>query len=77
MHMHVVGRGRPTWLHLHAGMQQPVHVHHPDFFVFLPFLRKNLTIRPLLERIQKMDPKLGAVPRGAEVTRLGAVDLGA
>jgi hypothetical protein len=49
----------------------------PTFLFFWPFLRKNLTIRPLLERIQKMDPKLGAVPRGAEVTRLGAADLGA
>jgi hypothetical protein len=48
------------------------------FFVFFwPFLRKNLTNAPLLERFQKMDPQLGAVPRGAEVTRLGAVDLGA
>jgi hypothetical protein len=48
-----------------------------DFFAFWPFLRKNRTIRPMLERIRKMDPQLGAVPRGAEVTRLGAVDLGA
>jgi hypothetical protein len=47
------------------------------FCFFWPFLRKNLTNAPLLERFQKMDPQLGAVPRGAEVTRLGAVDLGA
>jgi hypothetical protein len=48
-----------------------------DFFVFWPFLRKNLTNAPLLERFQKMDPQLGAMDSGAEVRRLGATDHGA
>jgi hypothetical protein len=31
----------------------------------------------LLKRFQKMDPDLGAMDHGAEVTRLGAMNLGA
>jgi hypothetical protein len=30
-----------------------------------------------LERFQKIDLELGAVDRGVEITRLGAMDLGA
>jgi hypothetical protein len=56
-----------------------LHVGDTDFFVFffLPFLRKNLTNAPLMERFQKMDPQLGAMDSGAEVRRLGATDHGA
>jgi hypothetical protein len=46
-------------------------------FFFLPFLRKNLTNAPLLERFQKMDPQLGVMDSGAEVRRIGATDHGA
>jgi hypothetical protein len=35
------------------------------------------TRRPFSERFQKMDPELGAVDHGAEVTCLGATDHGA
>jgi hypothetical protein len=50
----------------------------PTFFLFFwPFLRKNLTNAPLLERFQKMDPQLGAMDSGAELRRLGATDHGA
>jgi hypothetical protein len=49
----------------------------PTFLFFLPFLRKNLTNAPLLEKFQKMDPQLGAMDSGAEVRRLGATDHGA
>jgi hypothetical protein len=48
-----------------------------DFFVILAFFEKNLTNAPLLERFQKMDPDLGAMDYGAELTCHGALDLGA
>jgi hypothetical protein len=35
------------------------------------------TSRPFSERFQNMDPELGAVDHGAEVTCLGATDHGA
>jgi hypothetical protein len=47
-----------------------------DFF-FLPFCRKNFTNAPILKRFQKVDPELGAVDHGAELTHLGATHLGA
>jgi hypothetical protein len=37
-------------------------------FCFLTLFRKIFTSRPFLERFQKMDPELGAVDHGAEVT---------
>jgi hypothetical protein len=46
-------------------------------FHFLAFLRKIFTSRPFLERFQKMDPGLGAVDHGAELTCLGTTDHGA
>jgi hypothetical protein len=49
----------------------------PIFFAFWPFFEKNITITPLLERFQKMDPDLGAMDCGAELTRHSALDLGA
>jgi hypothetical protein len=49
----------------------------PSFLFFWPFFEKNLTNVPLLERFQKMDPDLGVMDRGAELTRHGAMDHGA
>jgi hypothetical protein len=46
------------------------------FLLFSPF-SKDFTNRPFLERFQKMDPELGAVGHGAELTCLGATDHGA
>jgi hypothetical protein len=46
-------------------------------FCFLDFFEKNLTNTPFLERFQKMDLDLGAMDCSAEITRLGALDLGA
>jgi hypothetical protein len=80
------GRGRPapsaaglgsSTVRLDSSAVGPGARGPADFFVFWPFLRKNLTIRPLLERIQKMDPQLGAMDSGAEVRRIGATDHGA
>jgi hypothetical protein len=48
----------------------------PTFLLFSLF-RKIFTSRPFLERFQKMDPELGAVDHGAELTCLGATDHGA
>jgi hypothetical protein len=42
------------------------------FYAFWSFLRKIFTITPFLIWIQKMDPYLGAIIIGAEITRLGA-----
>jgi hypothetical protein len=47
------------------------------FYFFKPFLRKIFTSRPFLERFKKMDPELGAVDHGADLTCLGATDHGA
>jgi hypothetical protein len=59
-----------------TGREWPVVV-GADFFVFWPFFEKNLTNAPLLERFQNMDPDLGAMDCGAELTRHGALDQGA
>jgi hypothetical protein len=48
----------------------------PTFLFFWP-LKKNLTNVSLLERFQKMDPDLGAMDCGAELTRHGAMYHGA
>jgi hypothetical protein len=52
-------------------------VRGPTFLFFWPFFEKNLTNAPLLERFQKMDPDLGAMDYGAELTRHDALDQGA
>jgi hypothetical protein len=44
----------------------------PSFLFFFAFFRKKFTNAPLLERFQKMDPDLGAMDCGAELTRHGA-----
>ena len=46
-----------------------------DFFVFLPFSRKILTYTPLTEIFKKMDPELGAMVAGAELTCLGVREV--
>jgi hypothetical protein len=46
-------------------------------FNFLALLRKIFISSSFLERFQKMDPELGAVDHGAELTCLGATDHGA
>ena len=61
-------------------IQQPVYVHvvvTPEFFIIWSFFLKFLTNIPLAERIQKMDPSLGAIDAGASVSGaelLGTVD---
>jgi hypothetical protein len=46
----------------------------PVFFCFLAFLRKIFTSNLFWKDFKKMDPELGAVDHGAEVTCLGATD---
>ena len=46
------------------------------FFVFWPFFRKKFTFRSLEDLILFLDPLLGAIGRGAEVTLLGAIGYG-
>jgi hypothetical protein len=42
------------------------------FFAFWPFWGKFFTSKPFSILIQKMDPYLGAITIGVDVTRLGA-----
>jgi hypothetical protein len=45
----------------------------PEFFIFEPFFRKIFTSRLLDVLFSFLDPELGAVMHGAEVTRLGTM----
>jgi hypothetical protein len=49
----------------------------PIFFAFQPIFRKIYTFRPPDDKIADLDPKLGAMDRGAKCTRLGAIVYGA
>ena len=49
----------------------------PYFLYFNPFSQKNFTYRLFSELFMKMNPGVGAVVHGAELTRLGATDHGA
>jgi hypothetical protein len=48
----------------------------PIFFI-LALFRKNFMFRPLEDLIPFLDPLLGVIACGAEVTRLGATGCGA
>jgi hypothetical protein len=65
--------GRPWSSHPSRREQRPTF-----FFVFfcLFSIEKILTNAPLLEKFQKIDPDLGAMDCGAELTRHGAMDHG-
>jgi hypothetical protein len=47
-----------------------------DFLFFSPFLGQKITIRPPKNLYAFLDPKLGAMRCGTELTRLGATGFG-
>ena len=48
-----------------------------NFFIFSLFFEKKFTNMPLEVCFQNLDPLLGAIDGGAEVTCLSAIDFGA
>ena len=63
----------PPFKHLHQHKIMNVGV---PFFCNLAPLSKNFTFRPLNDLMSFLDPLLGAISHGAEVTRLGAIAYG-
>jgi hypothetical protein len=48
-----------------------------DCFAFWPFLWNKITFGPLKNLMSFLDPLLGAIAYGAEVTQLDAISYGA
>jgi hypothetical protein len=48
-----------------------------EFFAFWHFFRKKFTFGPKKILMSFLDPLLGAIAYGAEVTQLGAIGYGA
>jgi hypothetical protein len=54
-----------------------LHLYYLTFLPFDPFRERFSQMRFSWKDLKQMDPGLGVVNRGADLTHLGAMDLGA
>jgi hypothetical protein len=71
----VTGSGSGSSLDMSLSSEHPGG--RSEFFVFWPFFGKKYTFEPYKILIAFLDPLLGAIACGAEVTQLGAIGYGA